>query len=1116
MSRFPFARHVALHSLVWLVSAGVAWAQTNQVDPPLPDGTAAGEAQIKSFRLPEGWKARLFAAEPKVASPIAIAVDERGRVFVAEEYRFNRGTEENRTRPFLLDDDLQIKTLEDRQKMFQKHADKFEGGLDWFRRITDRVQLLEDTSGDGTADKSTTFADGFCEPLDGLMAGVLARDGDIYITCIPHLWRLRDNDGDGKADVREKLLSGFGVNAAFLGHDLHGMVWGPDGKLYFSIGDRGYHVTTKEGTVVSDPRRGAVFRCEPDGSELEVVHRGLRNPQEIAFDAYGNLFAADNNCDKGDVARLVYIVEGGDSGWNMAFQTIAEPYLVGPWHAEKMWHVDEPERPAWVNPPSGAIGAGPSGFLYDPGVGLPEKFRGCFFMCNFAGGNSGIEAYRVRADGAGFKLAETLDFLKPIMATDAEFGYDGQLYVSDFVGLDWSGKSKGGRVYSVFSPAVIDSPSVRQTKEWFARGFDQPTDELVRRLSHPDMRVRQRSQFALAKQGDSSVPALSKLVASDAPLLPRLHALWGLGQLAKTKPALLGVMAARTSDPEIEIRAHAAKLLGDHKATKHAEELRKLLADDSPRVRYFALISLAKLKADGTADAILAMARANGGDGASRDLYLRHACVQSLYLLEDSQAIATAARDDDAEVRLVALLAQRKRRDGELVRFFADKDPQLVLEAARAIHDLAIDEGTDELAGLAGRLVNEPTLASDPLVRRVVAAQGRLGESANLNNTLDLLEKAALSTAMKREVLETLRDWQSPPPRDRVNGNWRPTERAINTAELRGRIHERFATILSAAEGDLGEVATAIVERWQLPIDNQAIASWANNANRPTGTRFAALALLAGRSRDVARDIAIKNLAEPGALAAATLGLMQRLDRARGDAAATQWLSPVNNKLPAAQRQAAVAWLGQSTNPDHVNQVSKLLERVEQGSAPVELTLDITETAAKSTDASIKARAENFAKSLAGKPPMERFAGVLDGGDVAQGRALFRGHARGQCVRCHKTPDGGGDAGPDLSKIGEKRDATYLLESLVLPDAKIAEGYGSVTLALDDGRVVAGLLKKESETTIEIQTPRGEKLEIKKSEIEERGPTKSAMPVMDSNLTPREMRDIVAYLRSLR
>lgn len=140
----------------------------------LPDGSAAAEKQIPTFRIPERFTLRLFAAEPQLASPVAIGVDEQNRVFVAEEYRFNRGTEENRTRAFLLEDDLQVETLDDRLKMFEKHASKFEGGMDWFRKYTDQVRLITDTNGDGRADYSTVFATGFNEPLGGMAAGVMA------------------------------------------------------------------------------------------------------------------------------------------------------------------------------------------------------------------------------------------------------------------------------------------------------------------------------------------------------------------------------------------------------------------------------------------------------------------------------------------------------------------------------------------------------------------------------------------------------------------------------------------------------------------------------------------------------------------------------------------------------------------------------------------------------------------------------------------------------------------------------------------------------------------------------------------------------------------------------
>ena len=194
--------------------------------------------------------------------------------------------------------------------------------------------MLEDTDGDHVADRSTVFADGFNHFEDGTGAGILVRGNQAYYTCIPKLWLLTDDDGDGRADERQALQDGYGVRVAFRGHDSHGLIIGPDGRLYFSIGDRGYNIDT-DGKNWKDAESGAVFRCELDGSNLEVFATGLRNPQELAFDDYGYLFTGDNNSDSGDKARWVNVMEGGDSGWRMMYQYLPDR---GPFNREKIWY----------------------------------------------------------------------------------------------------------------------------------------------------------------------------------------------------------------------------------------------------------------------------------------------------------------------------------------------------------------------------------------------------------------------------------------------------------------------------------------------------------------------------------------------------------------------------------------------------------------------------------------------------------------------------------------------------------------------------------------------------------------------------------------------------------
>jgi quinoprotein glucose dehydrogenase len=1161
----------------------------------LPDGTDAAQKQMAAFRVPAGLSVDLFAAEPKLASPVAIGLDERNRVFVAEEYRFNLGTEENRTRPFLLEDDLQLQTTDDRLRMYEKWATEFEGGMEWFNKISDQVRLVEDTDGDGRADRSTVFAPGFNETLDGMAAGVMATDGDVFFTCIPNLWRLRDTDGDGVADERTVLQSGFGVNAGFLGHDLHGLCWGPDGKLYFSIGDRGFHLKTRDGRTLHGPRTGAIFRCLPDGSEMEVVMRGLRNPQEINFDKYGNLFAADNNCDKGDHSRLVYVIEGGNSGWNMSFQSLPEPYLTGPWHSEKMWHLPEAhtaatgvaqnsavatsappvsdDRPAWLLPPVGKLGAGPSGFAYYPGTGLAERYDHHFFLCNYTG-NGGIESFSIVPRGAGFEIVDEHDFLKPVFATDCEFGYDGRLYVSDFVNLIWNGGSSGGRIYRVTDPANQSAAVVTETTNLMRQGIKGlPPEKLSQLLGHADLRIRQRAQFALAAQGEKSTSIFMEATSARNSLLKRLHGVWGLGQIAANAsriqltatansgaPSLSGRVMLQESkaaelltqllnDEHADVRAKVLWTLGDLRYQPAAKAVAEKLKDSDPRVRMFAALAVGRMKYAAALPDVIEMLRANGDS----DPWLRHAGVMALTGIKDRSALLTYGADKDPVIRMTVLLTVRKwllepqeqwlstgtdeipsytpdaADVAVIASFLNDADLRIVAEAARAINDLPLEKATVNLAELLDKKPVEsttPILLSampDSLLRRIINANFRLGDVVHLQRVLSLAQSSLCSIAIRQETLQALIDWAEPSKRDRVTGYWRPL--ATRNAEMIVRCREELATqlptLLASTPDALQSQLVALISRHQLPIDDREFAAWVTDSSKSVPVRAAALKLLAARqSTETATIIDAALASDMDLLRAEARDLLLKREPER----AQELLIEIAQSSTASmlERQHAVTSLATLQNEQADAVLAKLATPLADGTLSPALHLEVIEAATLRNTSELKSLVDQFKAKQSGKGLLAQYQAAVEGGNSEQGRSLFVGHRVAQCVRCHKVGGAdvgsaivGGNAGPDLHQVAKRHDRLSLLQSLVEPSAKIAKGFESVTIVLQSGQLVAGIIRSEDDGKIMVEQPDGKVVTVSAGDVEDRTAPKSAMPEMHRALTLRELRDLVEYLSTL-
>jgi len=1076
------------------------------------DGTQAATAAMAAFRLPEGFTAELFAADPMLTNPIAFCLDEHGRVYVAEEHRFLEGTPENRSHNFMLDDDLQVITLADRLAMQTKWADKFDKGSAWFTQTSDIVRQLVDSNGDGKADQSTVFADGFDGPLDGLGSGLIARDGKVWFTCIPNLWLLSDKDNDGRADEKTALLEGFGVNAGFYGHDLHGLVWGVDGKLYFSVGDRGGHVVTKEGMTISNPRRGAVYRCNPDGTELDRIHQGLRNPQELAIDQYGNLFADDNNCDKGDDSRLVYIVPGGDSGWNMAYQHIPEPYLTGPWHAEAIWHLQHDLQPAYVVPPVGKIGAGPSGFVFSSGTSLPSRYRNHFFYCNFTG-NGGVESFAVESQGAGFTVIDHHDFCKPIMASDVDFGYDGKMYLSDYPTNPFDRTTSGGRIYTVFDKARLEQPIVVETRNLFQAGFEHRNpNELVTLLHHDDMRVRLRAQFALASRGSESAGDLTTIANGDDNQLARLHAIWGLGQIGRNHPDVLAPVVTLLTDNDSEVRAQAARVVGDARYEPSASQLMPLLADDSERVRFFAALALSSLQHSPAVEPIVAMIRDNNG----LDRQLAHAGVVALELIGDRELVQRFARDESVAVRMAVLLVQRRWADPLIVQFLDDAELKIVTEAARAINDLPLPAGREKLANLAERYRNASGDEVVPLLRRIVNANLQLGERENIEAVIAIATSQLQPLVIRREAIAALSVWQGSTTRDRVTGFWQPIEARDGTV-VRDAVQQAAARLLATAPDALQADVTGLLVTLKVETDDHVFASWVVDAKRSPDVRIAALRLLNSRQFGELPEIIDTLLTSDNAnLRAEARDLLADNDDDRATSLISQLLDDQHAEM--SEKQRAFSTLARMKLPGAGQTLDEWAVRLRERQVPTSLQLDLIDALTASPTESRQMAVAEFKASGDLSDPLAAWQVALAGGNAESGRDLFVGHAVAQCIRCHAVAGRGGMAGPDLSAVAHPErnvDRRSLLESIVLPNAKIAKGFGTVTLVLDTGKIVAGTIKDEDATSLTLITPLNETVRIARNTIDDQSATTSAMPTMTKALTLREIRDLVEYLSTL-
>ena len=748
--RFRWPSFAALLGLSLASSVLLRGAQPPSTPPATPGETTrldkatatrlATEIRARlAVELPEGVELSLWAPEQLLIDPVAIDLEPDGTLYVTSTTRNNMPVDIRQHQDWMATVHT-LRTMQDLRAFYRKimapaNSDKntwiTDLNKDGSRDIKDmeeykeRIYRIRDTDGDGHADESRLVFEGFNDdPAFDILGGILLHDGSVIAGVPPGVYRLRDTNGDGVLDQRTTIGEGFNTHPAFGGHGVSGVTIGPDGRLYWEVGDIGLHVVDKSGKTWSVPNKGAVVRSELDGSGFEVFSTGTRNLQEFSFDDRGNLISVDNDGDHaGEKERLVYLPYGSDSGWrsNWQYGKYTDPnnnrYNV--WMRESYFKPRPENQAAHILAPIENWYAGPSGMVYNPGTALSDAWKDYFFVSSFPGAspNARVYGFTLQPDGAGFKKKDEKVLTKGVLVVGMKIGPDGALYLTDWI-TGWDSKNSG-RLWKLDTPAAAGSAIRKEVQDLLRADFAQrPAGDVATLLRHVDMRVRQKAQFDLVRRGD--VQALVAAARDRSNLHARLHGLWGIAQLARKQPAHAAELVAFLADDDGEIRAQAARLIGDVRYATAADRVVPLLKDAEPRARFFAAEALGRLAYRPAGAAIVEMLAASDG----RDEWLQHTGAGALASLGDTAALEALASHTSKSVRSAAVVALRRLHHEGVARFLADADEGVATDAARAINDDGgIAGAIPQLAARLGAVKG----TNGPLVRRAINANVRLG-----------------------------------------------------------------------------------------------------------------------------------------------------------------------------------------------------------------------------------------------------------------------------------------------------------------------------------------------------------------------------------------------------
>lgn len=1021
------------------------------------------EAAVEQLEAHPECVVQLFASEPMMLSPASIDIDHRGRVWVCEVVNYRK-----------------------------HNGDRAEG---------DRILILEDTDGDAKADKSTVFHQG--RDVDSAH-GICVLGNKALISCGDDVFWLIDDNGDDKADRKELMFTKIG--GAQHDHGIHAFHFGPDGRLYFNFGNAGKQLCDKNGNLITDIhgvkctnqnnrpyQQGMVFRCELDGSGVEVLAWNFRNNWEVAVDSFGTLWQSDNDDDGNKGVRINYVMEFGNYGYSDEMTGAGwQTPRIG-WESEipqRHWHQNDPG----VVPNMLMTGAGsPTGMQVYEGDLLPSIFHGQPIHCD-AGPNV-VRGYITQPDGAGYK-AEIVNLLdgthnRWFRPSDVAVAPDGSLIVADWydpgVGGHGMGDVTRGRLFRVTTKA----------KEKYVCDQTQPKGILsgIESCKSPNEARRYLGWEALKAHGFSSGEHLQKVV-EDLKAEPqhRARAVWLLASLSVGQVIKEEVSNSKMSS-DAERIAEAIRTSLTTPSEVFVKLLPALLTDTDPNIRITAL-------------------------RATRQLWQQK---QPEKLLE---VIAKVVTDPSPAVRREAAIALRFDESAEAARLLGEASASNQPQDRYFIEAVGIG-AENKWEALYKALSDLDQLDEADLAWRKGSALGNMGE---------LVVRGRAGTSAKRlEEAIVYHGSKAYSPSPVISRKLRSLQ--LLSYKHPAEVSAAALTIFLKADTETALAATALLDRNAITSNPEAKTRLDSLLKPVVGKpEFVALVEklnLTGFEKELL-DFISANPNAPESVNAARLIAANRDGALRflkdADAKSAKALIAALGRV---SDRAAVAVMNQHFWPEKREDVRRvlidalalsgeggraILKWQSEGKLPLQFKDQAALALSRSTDAGLRDQAARelplpAAQGLAHFPKLPELMRLK--GDAAKGQAMFM---QAGCVACHRVKGQFIDFGPDLTQIGAKLSQDGLFTAILYPSAAIEHSFVGQNVTTKEGQAVMGYVVSETDAELTLRTPGGASTTVKKVNIVKKEELKDSLmpPGLAGAIGPQGLADLVAWLQTLK